>query len=266
MPSYLSFLPIGDDSDRRRKNVKQFAVGDIYDPDEARDDMEVPEEVGVDSYVSEELRQKITPEGKPVIGAGGSEVSQKSFCPNDLRVSDAIPFDKETGKFQEKDEEEGGNVLFFRSELIGASHKTAGDSHEATHQDQEAEEFKEEIEERTDGPGLKLTGERDSKLDQITGGQSLDHIHHKGGDKSKYQQRVSEPAVERLTEKLPMEDDFGDKNSEIPARLPPESSPTSPEVDLKLLPFCGILRTLKTSLQPQADVKPHPPEKENQRG
>jgi len=63
-----------------------------------------------------------------------------------------------------------------------------------------------------------------------------------------------------------MEDDFSNENFKIPARPPPESSPAFPDVNLKLLPFGGILRAFKASLQPQTDVKPHPPEKENQCG
>jgi hypothetical protein len=36
--------------------VKQFAVGNINDPDETGDHMEVPEEVSVDLNISKELR------------------------------------------------------------------------------------------------------------------------------------------------------------------------------------------------------------------
>lgn len=35
--------------------MKQLAVGNIDNPDEAWDDMEVPEEIGIDFHISEEL-------------------------------------------------------------------------------------------------------------------------------------------------------------------------------------------------------------------
>ena len=57
--SFLSFcqgfLAVGDDGHRRGENVKQFAMGKIDNPDEAWDDMKVPEEVGIDLKLSEEL-------------------------------------------------------------------------------------------------------------------------------------------------------------------------------------------------------------------
>jgi hypothetical protein len=106
---------------------------------------------------------------------------------------------------------------------------------------------------------------RDSKLNQIAGRKPLDHVHRKGGDESKYQQRVSEPAVEGLAEKLPMENDFSNENLEIPAGPQPESSPTSPDVNLKLLPLGRLLRSFEASFQPEADVETHAPYEENHR-
>jgi hypothetical protein len=53
-------LAVRDDSHGRGEDVKEFAMGDIDDPDETRDDMEVPEEVCVDFYISQELRYKVT--------------------------------------------------------------------------------------------------------------------------------------------------------------------------------------------------------------
>ena len=76
--------------------MKQLAVGKIDHPDEARDHMEVPEEVGVDSYVSEELRQKIPPEGNPVIGAGRGEVSHVGMRLNDLCMCDSVALHEKT--------------------------------------------------------------------------------------------------------------------------------------------------------------------------
>ncbi len=36
--------------------MKQFAVGNIDEKDETGNDMKIPEEIGIDPYVSEELR------------------------------------------------------------------------------------------------------------------------------------------------------------------------------------------------------------------
>ena len=76
---------------------------------------------------------------------------------------------------------------------------------------------------------------------------------------------MSEPTVERLSEKLPMEDDFNNENFNVPARPRPESSPASPDVNLKLLPLGGILRSFEAALQPEADVEAHAPYEENHR-
>ena len=51
-----SFLAVGHNGHGRGKYVKQLAVGNIDDPDEARDNMKVPEKICVDSYISQELR------------------------------------------------------------------------------------------------------------------------------------------------------------------------------------------------------------------
>jgi hypothetical protein len=60
-PSFCQgFLPVRDDGYGRGEDVKEFAMGDIDDPEEARDDMEVPEEVCVDFDISQELRCKVT--------------------------------------------------------------------------------------------------------------------------------------------------------------------------------------------------------------
>ena len=113
--------------------MKQLAVGNIDNPDEAWNDMEVPEEVGIDFHIAKELGQKVTPEGNPVIGAGGREVSQVIVCFNDFVMCDSVPLNQETGKFQEKDEEQCGNILFFRPELMRAGPKAADHGHQAAH-------------------------------------------------------------------------------------------------------------------------------------
>ncbi len=54
-PFFLSFLTVRDDSQRGGEDVKQFAVGNIDDPEEAWNDVEVPEEVGIDFDISKKL-------------------------------------------------------------------------------------------------------------------------------------------------------------------------------------------------------------------
>jgi hypothetical protein len=50
------FLAVGDDRHGRSEDMEQLAVGNVNDPDEAGNDVEVPEEVGIDSYLSQEMR------------------------------------------------------------------------------------------------------------------------------------------------------------------------------------------------------------------
>ena len=232
--------------------------------------MEVPEEVGIDFHVSEELGYKVTSKGNPVIGAGRCEVRQVIVCLDDFMMCNAVTLNKETGKFQEKDEEQCGHILFFCPELIRANRKAANNGHDAAHQDKEAEEFEEEIEKRTDCTGLKDMGERKegyaiAQFHEIPCGKPLDHIDHKGGDKSKHQQRMSEPAIERLAEKFSMEDDLCDKDFHVPSWPHPEFLPASPDINLEFLPLGGLLCPFEASFQPDADVETHAPDEENHR-
>ena len=185
-------LAVGDDGHGRGEDMEEFAMGNIDNPYEAGNHMEVPEEVGIDFHVSEELGYKVTPKGNPVIGAGRCEVRQVIVCLDDFMMGNAVTLNKETGKFQEKDEGQCGHVLFFCPELIRANRKAANNGHDAAHQDKKAEEFEEEIEKRTDWTGLKDTSERKegyamAQFHEIPCGKPLDHIDHKGGDESKYQ-------------------------------------------------------------------------------
>ena len=75
---------------------------------------------------------------------------------------------------------------------------------------------------------------------------------------------MSKPTVEGLTKKFSVKDYLGDENFEIPNGSCPKSSPASPHVDLQLLPFRGVLCSFESSLQPQADMKAHAPNEENQ--
>jgi hypothetical protein len=62
-----------------------------------------------------------------------------------------------------------------------------------------------------------------------------------------------------------MKDDFGDENFDVATRPGPESSPTSPDVDIKFFPFGGFLCSFEGSLQPHTDMEAHPPEEEDHR-
>ena len=114
------------------------------------------------------------------------------MCLNDFMMSNAVAFDKKAGKFQEKDEEEGGHVLFFSPELIGANDKAPNNSHDAAYQYEETEELEKEVKERADRTRLKHAGKREewnamAQFYKITRGKPFDHIHNKGGHESKYQ-------------------------------------------------------------------------------
>ncbi len=176
-----------------------------------------------------------------------------------------IAFDKKPGKFQEKDEEQGSDILFFCPELIGANHKTADNGHDATYENEETEELEKEIKKGADCTGLKDMGKRDSEFHEIAGRESFDHVHSKSCHESKYQQGMSEPAIKRLAEKLSVKDDFSDEDLDIPTRPNPESFPTSSNINLTFFPFGGILFSFERTLQPHADMETHPPEEEDQR-
>ena len=77
---------------------------------------------------------------------------------------------------------------------------------------------------------------------------------------------MSKPAIERLAEKLSMEDDFSDDDFRVPSRPGPESLPASPGISLELLPFGGIFCSFEASFEPDADMEAHAPNEENQRG
>ena len=91
-------LAIGDDRHRRSEDVKKFAVRNIDQEDEAWNHMRVPEKVGIDSYISKELRQEVTAKGNPIVGTGRSQVCKVGASLGNLRMGDAITFDEEAGK------------------------------------------------------------------------------------------------------------------------------------------------------------------------
>ena len=111
---------------------------------------------------------------------------------DDFRMGDSVAFDEKARKFEEEDEEECGDVLFLRSELIGTEYEPTDDGHYATHEDQEAEELQKEIEKRPNGARLEFMGKRKkrkifAKFDKVPCGKSFDHVHNKGGHKTKDQ-------------------------------------------------------------------------------
>ena len=86
--------------------MKQLAVRKIDEKEEARYDMKVPEKIGIDLYVFEKLRQKVTRKRDPVVGAGRGKVGKVDAGLSDLRVGDPVGRDKKAGEFEEKDEKE----------------------------------------------------------------------------------------------------------------------------------------------------------------
>jgi len=91
-------LAVGDDRYRRSEDVKQFAVRNINQEDQAWDHMEIPEKIGIDSYISKELGQEVTAEGNPIVGTDRREVGHIIASLNDFRMSHTVPFDEKAGK------------------------------------------------------------------------------------------------------------------------------------------------------------------------
>jgi hypothetical protein len=78
--------------------VKKFAVRNIDQEDQAWNHMEIPEKIGIDFYISKELRQEVTAEGNPIVGTDRREVGHIIASLNDFRMSHTVPFDEEAGK------------------------------------------------------------------------------------------------------------------------------------------------------------------------
>jgi hypothetical protein len=195
--------------------VKQFAVRNIDEEDQAGYDMEIPEEISVDPYISEELRQEVTSKGDPVIGTHRSEVCEVCASLDDLRVGDPVALYEKTRKLEEKNEGQRGNVFFFCSELIGSKYKSAKDGHGASCKNEKAEELEKEVEEGPDRACLKLMGERKkreifAKSYEITCREPLNHVHDERGHEAEDEQGMGQPPVERLSKKFSMENHLRD--------------------------------------------------------
>jgi hypothetical protein len=186
-------------------------------------------------------------------------------------VSDSVSLDEKTGNPQKEDEEEAGNILFLRCELVGPNEESANDGHHASHKNEKAEELQKEIEEGPHRSRFELMGEgKNGKgfapFHQIAGSKPLEHVHDEGGYEAEYQQRMGKPTENGLSEKLPMENNIADEDLDVPPWSGLESPPSSSQEDLELLPFGGIFRSLDASLQPNAYPEAHPPQEEDHRG
>ncbi len=157
--------------------------------------MEIPEKIGIHFYISKGLSQEVTAKRNPIVGTDRCEVCHIIPSLNNLRVSDAVPFDEEAGKLQEKNKKERSDILFFCPKLIRAKDKPAKDGHGAAHQDEKTEEFKEEIEKRPNGTRLEHMSESKKReifteFNKVTCGEPFDHIHNKSGYETENQKRM----------------------------------------------------------------------------
>lgn len=75
--------------------------------------------------------------------------------------------------------------------------------------------------------GERKDGNMFAELDQVERGKplSLSHVRDKCRHESEHDQRMGEPPVEGLPEKLSVEDYLGDEDPEMPPRSIPESVP-----------------------------------------
>jgi hypothetical protein len=92
--------------------VKKFAVRNIDQEDQAWNHMEIPEKIGIDSYISKELRQEVTAKGNQIVGTDIREVGHIIASLNDFRMSHTVPFDEEA---------ESSKKRIKRSEVISSS-------------------------------------------------------------------------------------------------------------------------------------------------
>ena len=100
--------------------MEQFAVRNVDEPEQARNDMKIPEEIGIESDIFEEKREKVTSKRDPVVRTGRGEIGHIDAGLRDFRVGDAVSLDKETGDLQEEDEEQCDAIFFLISELNGS--------------------------------------------------------------------------------------------------------------------------------------------------
>lgn len=184
-------------------------------------------------------------------------------------MGDAVPLDEEPRQLQEENEEQCDDVFLFISQLVRLNDPPPDNGQDTPYENEETEELEEEIKEGSDRTRFKGMGKGESRdpltpFHKITRGESLDHVHSKGSDKPEDKQGVRQPAVERLTEKLPVKEDVHDEDSEIPSRSSPEAPPAPQQEDSKVLQRSGILFPLYLSSKVKAESKTHPPKKDDE--
>jgi hypothetical protein len=79
--------------------------------------------------------------------------------------------------------------------LIRAKDEPAKDGHDAAHQDEKTEEFKEEIKKRPNGARLEYMSESKKReifaeFNKVTCGEPFDHIYDKRGHETEDQKRM----------------------------------------------------------------------------
>jgi hypothetical protein len=77
---------------------------------------------------------------------------------------------------------------------------------------------------------------------------------------------MCQPAVEGLAKELSMEDNLSDKNFYVPTWSRPESPPSSPQIELSLLPLGSLIEPFNSPFQPRANVQTHAPKEKDHRG
>jgi hypothetical protein len=63
-----------------------------------------------------------------------------------------------------------------------------------------------------------------------------------------------------------MEGHLSDKNFYVPTWPRPESSPSLPQIEFKLLPLCSLIKPFNSPFQPRANVQTHAPKEKDHRG
>lgn len=76
---------------------------DIDKPDQAGNNMGIPEKVRVDGDTLQEERQEIPEEGNPVVGARGCKICHIDPVGRYLGMGNPVSLDKETGQLKMED-------------------------------------------------------------------------------------------------------------------------------------------------------------------
>ena len=184
-------------------------------------------------------------------------------------MGDAVPFDEEPRQFQEENEEQCGDVLLLGSQLAGFEDKSPNDGQDAPYENEETEELEEEVKKGADGTRFKGMGKGENRdavtpFHKITRGESLDHVDGEGGYKTKNEQGVGKPPIERLPVEFLMKDHVRDEDLNVPAGSGSKTFPDPTHKDLQLLSLSGIFCPLYLSPKVKAESKTHSPQKEDE--